>query len=102
MKLISQDAVLAIMDEFKHKDYIPYVINLFELVCDIESSIKKLEVKVLELDDSRKEELAQKYIDYTFKRHDIDANSKEGQLIYYAYMHGMNQCLDQLRTKKGE
>lgn len=33
-----------------------------------------------------------KYIDYTFKRHGIDPDSKEGQLIYYAYGHGYRQA----------
>ena len=56
----------------------------------------------MDLEDAKKEELRQKYVDYTFKRHNIDANSKEGQLIYYAYMHGINQCLTQLRAQKGE
>ena len=58
-----------------------------------------IEVKEIDLTDSVKETLAQKYIDYTFKRHNIDPESKEGQLIYHAYMHGMNQCLTQLRIK---
>ena len=43
------------------------------------------------------ESLAQKYINYIFRRHNIDPESREGQLIYYAYIHGMNQCLDQLK-----
>lgn len=60
--------------------------------------LNTLEVKEVDLEDAKKEELAQKYIDYTFKRHNIDETSKEGQLIYYAYMHGMNQCLTQLRA----
>jgi len=60
---------------------------------------ENLEVKEVDLEDSVKETLAQKYIDYTFKRHNIDPESKEGQLIYYAYMHGMNQCLDQLNKQ---
>ena len=58
-----------------------------------------IEVKEIDLTDSVKETLAQKYADYTFKRHNIDPESKEGQLIYHAYIHGMNQCLTQLRTK---
>ena len=33
-----------------------------------------------------------KYIDYTFKRHGIDPDSIEGQLIYYAYGHGYHQA----------
>lgn len=64
--------------------------------------VDTLEVKEEDIEDSIKETLAQKYVDYTFKRHNIDPESKEGQLIYYAYMHGMNQCLTQLRTQKGE
>ena len=66
------------------------------------SFINTLEVKEVDLEDSIKETLAQKYINYTFKRHNIDPESKEGQLIYYAYMHGMNQCLNQLKAQKGE
>lgn len=57
---------------------------------------ENVEREEIGLEDSVKETLAQKYIDYTFKRHNIDPESKEGQLIYYAYMHGMNQCLEQL------
>lgn len=68
----------------------------YETLCDLKNSIDTLEVKEIYLEDSIKETLAQKYIDYTFKRHNIDPESKEGQLIYYAYMHGMNQCLNQL------
>ena len=33
-----------------------------------------------------------KYIEYTFKRHGIDPDSIEGQLIYYAYGHGYHQA----------
>lgn len=69
---------------------------------DLLSFLDTLEVKEVDLEDTKKEELAQKYIDYTFKRHNIDPDSREGQLIYYAYIHGMNQCLTQLRTQKGE
>lgn len=70
----------------------------------IKDFLDTLEVKEKEVDleDSIKETLAQKYIDYTCKRHNIDPESKEGQLIYYAYMHGMNQCLNQLKAQKGE
>lgn len=66
------------------------------------SFIDTLEVEELDLKDSTKETLAQKYINYTFKRHNISPESKEGQLIYYAYMHGMNQCLTQFKVQKGE
>lgn len=66
------------------------------------SFLDALEVKEVDLEDSIKETLAQNYVDYIFKRHDIDSESKEGQLIYYAYIHGMNQCLTQLRAQKGE
>lgn len=62
------------------------------------SFLDTLEVKEADLEDTKKEELAQKYVDYTFKRHNIDANSKEGLLIYYAFVHGMNKCLTQLRA----
>ena len=71
-------------------------LNEVRTLCDT------LEVKEVDLEDSIKETLAQKYIDYTFKRHNIDLESKEGQLIYYAYIHGMNQCLKQLKARKGE
>ena len=60
---------------------------------------ENVEREEIGLEDSVKETLAQKYIDYTFKRHNIDPESKEGQLIYYAYMHGMNQCLEQLNKQ---
>lgn len=70
---------------------------------DILFVINNIEVKDVDLEDSVKETLRQKYIDYTFKRHNIDPESKEGQLIYYAYMHGINQCLDKLNAvQKGE
>ena len=69
---------------------------------DLLSFLDTLEVKEVDLEDTKKEELAQKYIDYTCKRHNIDPASREGQLIYYAYMHGMNQCLNQLKAQKGE
>ena len=64
--------------------------------------INTIEVKEVDLEDSIKETLAQKYIDYTFRRHNIDQKSREGQLIYYAYMHGINQCLNQLKAQKGK
>jgi len=64
--------------------------------------IDSLEVKEVDLDDDKKEELAQKYADYIYKRYNIDADSIGGKLIYHAYMHGMNQCLTQLRAQKGE
>ena len=72
----------------------------YEILEKIKDFIDTLEVKEKEVDleDSIKETLAQKYIDYTFKRHNIDPESKEGQLIYYAYMHGMNQCLNQIKA----
>ena len=63
---------------------------------------ENVEVKEMNLEDSIKETLAQKYIDYTFRRHNIDPESREGQLIYYAYMHGINQCLNQLKAQKGD
>lgn len=68
----------------------------------LHSFLTTLEVKEIDLEDSIKESLAQKYIDYTFKRHNIDPDSRYGQLLYYAYMHGMNQCLDKLNAQKGE
>ena len=68
----------------------------YEILGEVKDHLHFFEVKEIGLEDSVKETLAQKYIDYTFKRHNIDPESKEGQLIYYAYMHGMNQCLNQL------
>ena len=68
----------------------------------LKNKLDTLETKEADLEDSAKETLAQKYINYTFRRHNIDPESKEGQLIYYAYMHGMNQCLNQLKMQKGE
>ena len=69
-----------------------------ELNC-VKDFLNALEAKEIDLADSAKETIAQNYVAYTFKRHNIDPSSKEGQLIYHAYMHGMNQCLTQLRTK---
>lgn len=106
MKLIPLDAVLAEikrrMSENEKKQSLPQFFGMLEEDLGLTDFINSLEVREVDLEDSIKESLAQKYIDYTFKRHNIDPESKEGQLIYYAYMHGMNQCLDQLRTKKGE
>lgn len=51
MKLIDKDAVLAVIDKFKHEGNIPYDRGLFELVCDIESDINSLEIKEVELDE---------------------------------------------------
>lgn len=73
-------------------------ISAFE---DAKLFLDTLEVKEVDLEDNIKESLAQEYVNYIFKRHDIDPESKEGQLIYYAYMHGINQCLTQLRAQKG-
>lgn len=112
-KYISLDAVVAEIErlaevqptnEFQPKeqnkiDWLSgkmFTINILRVFLDT------LEVKEINLEDSVKETLAQKYVDYTFRRHNIDPESKEGQLIYYAYMHGINQCLTQLRTQKGE
>lgn len=44
------------------------------------------------IEDDKKEELAQEYVNHTYKRYNIDADSIGGKLIYYAFMHGMNQC----------
>ena len=105
MKLIDKDAVLAEIERRKqtwqHQDQ--QYVNGGRDVCDyLLGFLDTLEVKEVDIEDSIKETLAQKYIDYTFRRHNIDPESKEGQLIYYAYMHGMNQCLTQLRTQKRE
>lgn len=56
----------------------------------------------IKLTESKKEELAQKYIDYICKRHGLDQESREALLIYYAYMHGMNNCLDELNRKENK
>ena len=74
-------------------------ISAFE---DAKLFLDTLEMKEVDLEDNIKESLAQEYVNYIFKRHDIDPESKEGQLIYYAYIHGINQCLTQLRAQKGE
>ena len=85
------------------KDRLCYSIEHQRLtMCELLSFLDTLDVKEIYLEDSIKESLAQKYIDYTFKRHNIDPESRYGQLLYYAYMHGMNQCLDKLNAQKGE
>lgn len=92
MKLIDKDALLAKIDsEIKLLE--PYLgacagqivaeanskIAAYNRVKDI---LDTLEVKEVDLEDSIKEALTQKYINYTFRRHNIDPESKEGQLIY--------------------
>ena len=52
------------------------------------------------LTESKKEEFAQKYIDYICKRYGLDQESREAQVIYFAYMHGINNCLDELNRKE--
>ena len=105
-KYIDKDAVLAEIERIKEmycydtKTNASFVAEA--VINSINNAINSLEVKEVDLEDSIKESLAQKYIDYTFKRHNIDPESKEGQLIYHAYMHGMNQCLTQLKAQKGE
>lgn len=110
MKLIDKDALVAeikrgikinkeCMLGLRNLDYYKGKVDALN---DTLSFIDTLEVKEVDIEDSIKETLSQKYIDYTFRRHNIDPESKEGQLIYYAYMHGMNQCLTQLRTQKGK
>ena len=102
MKLIDKDAFVAEIERrIKEVNSIPkksYEIGLVDAYKNTLSILNTLEVKEVDLEDSIKETLAQKYIDYTFKRHNIDLESKEGQLIYYAYIHGMNQCLKQLKA----
>ena len=108
MKLIDKDALVAeienLLDKGRyHEEYdCAYRDGNNSALYALKEKIDTLEVKEVDLEDAKKEELRQKYVDYTFKRHNIDANSKEGQLIYYAYMHGMNQCLNQLKAQKGE
>lgn len=110
MELIDKAAVLAEIERriktnkecmlgLRNLDYYQGKVDALN---DTISFLDSIEVKEVNLEDSIKESLAQKYIDYTFKRHNIDPESKEGQLIYYAYMHGMNQCLNQLKVQKGE
>jgi len=109
MELIDKAAVVAeikklqlcTMDEHMNY-YSAEAQEEYNALSKLKSFLDTLEVKEVDLEDSIKESLAQKYIDYTFKRYNIDIDSKEGQLIYYAYMHGMNQCLNQLKTQKGE
>lgn len=79
-----------------------YAEGSLDVLHRVKHFLSTFEVEEVDLKDSIKETLAQKYINYTSKRHNIDPESKEGQLIYYAYMHGMNQCLNQLKTQKGE
>lgn len=80
MKLIPKDAVLAVIDKFKHEGNIPYDRGLFELVCDIESDINSLKGKEVDLEkaiddyiythDGRKRlalELDWKYCNLTLK-----------------------------------
>jgi len=113
MKLIDKDAVVAEIESKKNMAQIlgdnaingsmqQFYDGMKQGCIDILSFLDALEVKEVDLEDNIKESLAQKYIDYTFKRHNIDPESKEGQLIYYAYIHGMNQCLNQLKAQKGE
>ena len=54
------------------------------------------------LTESKKEELAQKYIDYICKRDGLDQESREAQVIYFAYMHGINHCLGELNRKEND
>ena len=49
--------------------------------------------------ETKKEELAQKYMDYISERHGISQYSKEWLLVFYAYIHGMNACLKELKTE---
>ena len=100
---ISKSAVKAEIDRLcEEHTSIAYCDDIALVLEDLEEFIDTLEVKEIDLEDSIKESLAQKYIDYTFKRHNIDPESRYGQLLYYAYMHGMNQCLDKLNAQKGE
>ena len=107
MELIDKDAVVAEIERRKkYYENIQMIKPVYESniedLSELHSFLDNLEMKEVDLEDSVKETLAQKYIDYTFKRHNIDPESREGQLIYYAYMHGMNQCLNQLKAQKGE
>ena len=103
MKLIPLDALLVAINKRITDAPISYIgHHRVWAYNDVKDIIDTLEVKEVDLEDSIKDTLAQKYIDYTCKRHNIDPTSREGQLIYYAYMHGMNQCLNQLKAQKGE
>jgi hypothetical protein len=99
MKLIPKDVVL---EEIEKRIRACENCYILDELTSLHRTFDSLEVKEMDLEDAKKEELAQKYIDYTFKRHNIYAHSKKAQLIYYAYMHGMNQCLNQLKAQKGE
>lgn len=99
---IDKDA-LVVEIERRRNDYInSFMTEQVYMLNNVLDFLNTLEVKEINLEDSIKDNLAQKYIDYTCKRHNIDPSSREGQLIYYAYMHGMNQCLNQLKAQKGE
>jgi hypothetical protein len=80
-------------------DFVSNVEAKIDVLQHLLTFIDTIEVKEVDLEDSVKGTLRQKYIDYTFKRHNIDPESREGLLIYYAYMHGMNQCLEQLKAQ---
>lgn len=95
--LIDKDALVAEIERLIEEKGTFYA---SDVLYNLEKFLDTLEVKEVDLDEAKKESLAQDYIDYTIKRHNIDPDSIEGQLIYYAYIHGMNQCLTQLRTQK--
>jgi len=101
MKLIDKDVLVAEIERrIKEIDEIGTYLSPKGILTNLLCHIDTIEVKEVDLDEVKKESLAQDYIDYTFKRHNIDPDSMVGQLIYYAYIHGMNQCLTQLRTQK--
>lgn len=112
IQYIDKDKAIAEIERFKKEEgwcqvgedtADVYYSRGFRFACErIKDALDTYKVKEVELEDAKKEELAQEYVDYIFKRHNINANSKEGQLIYYAFMHGMNKCLTQLITQKGE
>ena len=103
---INKNAIVAEIEKRKNESWLGSYTKekgiVFDITNEILSFLDTLEIKEINLEDNIKENLAQKYINYIVKKHNIDPDSKEGQLIYYAYIHGMNQCLSQLKAQKGE
>jgi hypothetical protein len=106
MKLIDKESVVHFIKDRlgknEEKQSLPQFFGMVEEDLNILSFLETLETKDINMDDTKKEEMSQEYIGYTFKRHNIDADSKGGQLIYHAYMHGINHCLNELRKIKDE
>lgn len=108
MRLIDKDTILAEIDKRKEQvatddngGFCSWADEQYWSILDsFQDYVNTLEVKEIDLNDNEKESLTQEYINYTFNRHNIDPDSKEGKLIYYAYMHGINACLKQFKARK--